>query len=99
MKLRRIGEMKAGQPFQDLLDRSPPEFAKWFDHVRNLAFDVEPDYVLLRGILVQRMEQEGWERDGKYDWTDPALCPQGTLIPEEYQFDEEIAGADTYIEW
>ena len=36
-KLVRLGEMKSGEAFRDLLARSPPEFTQYFDHVRNLA--------------------------------------------------------------
>lgn len=94
-KLLRIGEMKAGKPFQELLDNSPPEFNAYFKHCRSLGFEDEPNYELLRQLFEQGLKQRGWTRDGKYDWTDPKLCKKGTLIPEEYQFDtQEVTEVD-----
>ncbi|KAI0321756.1 kinase-like domain-containing protein [Amylostereum chailletii] len=89
-KFRRIGEMKSGQAFQDLLSRSPPEFTAYFKHVRGLAFDDKPDYGFLTGIFESRMEQEGWKNDGMFDWID-TNSERGTLIPGEYQFETGFA--------
>ena len=89
--------MKTGDAFRDLLARSPPEFTRYFEHVRGLAFEAEPDYALLRAIFVRGLGDRGWTHDGKYDWTDLTLCPKGTLIPEEYLFDEAVANSDVPI--
>ncbi|KAL0945796.1 hypothetical protein HGRIS_012083 [Hohenbuehelia grisea] len=84
-KLRRIGEMKRGQPFTDLLALSPTFFAPFFSHCRSLEFSDKPDYKLLRGLLRGEMRKNGWEYDWEYDWWKAGK--RGTLLPEEYQID------------
>jgi len=80
--------MKAsgGKVLSDFLESSEPEFAKYFDHVRNLGFTDEPSYALLKGLLEDRMKKEGWEFDYKYDW----LVDGKTLAPEDYRFDDTV---------
>jgi len=87
-KMDRIGEMKAGKPFRDLLGRSPPEFAAYFCHCRSLSFEARPDYAFLRQQFINRMEAEGWENDCKFDWIDPEQLEDGTLLPGEYRWVE-----------
>ncbi|KAH7907915.1 kinase-like domain-containing protein [Hygrophoropsis aurantiaca] len=96
-KLLRIGEMKAGAPFRELLARSPPEFTKYSEHVRGLRFEEKPDYTLLARIFRERMEREGWvEDDGCFDWAGGAvsLNLKGTLVPDEYKWDVGFTSGD-----
>lgn len=86
--MKRIGEMKAGKAMHDLLEASPEEFRRYFDHVRNLKFEEEPDYQHLRDIFRSRMGKECWAYDNKFDWLGGS--ESGTLIPEEYRFDESL---------
>ncbi|KAG2367226.1 kinase-like domain-containing protein [Suillus spraguei] len=69
-KLLRIGEMKAGSPFRDLLARSPVEFTTYFDHCRGLKFDEKPNYALLRQLFSQIVDREGWAENIRFDWED-----------------------------
>ncbi|KAJ8690077.1 hypothetical protein PTI98_012916 [Pleurotus ostreatus] len=82
-KLRRIGEMKRGDRFTDLLARSPAFFTPFFAHCRALKFEEKPDYASLRKLLREEMKDNGWEYDWKYDWWQPG--ERGTLLPDEYQ--------------
>ncbi|KAF9219687.1 kinase-like protein [Gyrodon lividus] len=66
-KLLRIGGMKAGLVFRELLARSPPEFTRYFDHCRGLKFEEKPDYSLLRQVFQEWMTREGWTDDGCFD--------------------------------
>jgi hypothetical protein len=84
-----MGEMKSGVPMDKLLKSSPPEFTQYFAHSRNLGFEDTPDYELLRSIFRGRMERETWEYDDHFDWLDRE-CLDGTLLPEEYRFDERL---------
>lgn len=90
----RIGEMKAGKLFRDLLTQSPPEFTTYFDHCCNLAFEEEPDYALLRRIFEEKMKAEGWDANLKYDWEDPESLEKGMLLPAEYKLDPRFAKND-----
>ena len=89
-----IGKMKAGKPFRDLLTQSQPEFTAYFDHCRNLAFEEEPDYALLRWIFEEKMKVEGWDANPKYDWEDPESLEKGMLLPAEYKLDPRFAKND-----
>ncbi|OCH90131.1 kinase-like protein [Obba rivulosa] len=90
-KMQRLGEMKAGEPLFKLLSQSPPEFTALFEHSRSLAFEDKPNYKMLKGLFLRRMRDEGWENDGLFDWVDPRFLMNGTLIPEEYQWADEVA--------
>ncbi|KAI0782738.1 putative casein kinase [Abortiporus biennis] len=87
-KLLRIGEMKRGQPFLDLLQRSPTFFQAFFEHCRSLEFESKPDYSYLRQLLTDTMAKHKWEYDWEYDWWNPT--EQGTLMPEEYKLDMSL---------
>ncbi|TFK54776.1 kinase-like protein, partial [Heliocybe sulcata] len=84
-KLLRIGEMKRGKPFADLLTKSPAFFDPFFKHCRSLDFDTQPDYAYLRNLLRRTMKDHGWEYDWEYDWWSPG--ERGTLLPNEYKLD------------
>ncbi|EMD34927.1 hypothetical protein CERSUDRAFT_96839 [Gelatoporia subvermispora B] len=90
-KLRRIGEMKAGDAMRKLLAQSPPELTALFNHSRSLSFEDKPDYDLIRGLFLRRMQQEKWTNDGLFDWIDPRFLRRGTLLPDEYLWDPELA--------
>ncbi|KAG1868454.1 kinase-like domain-containing protein [Suillus subluteus] len=92
-KLRRMGEMKAGSAFRDLLARSPAEFTTYFDHCRGLKFEEKPNYALLRQLFGQMMEREGWTGDTRFDPLDGS-SGKGTLVPEEYKLDVRFTEGD-----
>ncbi|KAG2034635.1 kinase-like domain-containing protein [Suillus americanus] len=92
-KLLRIGEMKAGSPFHDLLTRSPEEFTTYFNHCRGLKFDEKPNYALLRQLFSQVVVREGWTDNTMFDWEDASLR-KGTLLPEEYKLDVRFTNDD-----
>ncbi|KAG1841823.1 hypothetical protein DFJ58DRAFT_807718 [Suillus subalutaceus] len=77
-KLLRMGEMKAGSAFRDLLTRSPVEFTTYFDHCRGLKFEDKPNYLLLR--------QTGGRKNSRFDWEDGS-SRKGVLLPDEYKLD------------
>ncbi|KAI0631307.1 kinase-like protein [Trametes polyzona] len=87
-KLDYILEMKEDPSpagiLQQLLARSPAEFAAYHAHVTSLAYGQEPDYALLSSLFRQRMREEGWSYDAPCDWVDSSGLEQGTLLPDEY---------------
>ncbi|KAF8491428.1 kinase-like domain-containing protein [Gautieria morchelliformis] len=97
-KLLRIGEMKAGSEFADLLLRSPPEFTRYFEHCRNLAFEERPNYQLLKEIFQKRMEQEHWSYDDMFDWVD-GTSEKGTLLPDEYRAEPRFIDSNVDFDW
>ncbi|KAG2145176.1 kinase-like domain-containing protein [Suillus clintonianus] len=92
-KLLRMGEMKAGSAFRDLLARSPMEFTTYFDHCRGLKFEDKPDYTLLRLLFSQIMDKEGCTENSSFDWED-GNSRKGLLLPEEYKLDVRFTKDD-----
>ncbi|KAH9888127.1 hypothetical protein C8Q73DRAFT_794543 [Cubamyces lactineus] len=95
----RYASLAAHQSHDDVLSRTPTEFAAFRAHCASLQYGAAPDYALLRGLFRERMRREGWralqpqggngfslvDHDGsRLDWVDPAALPGGTLLPEEY---------------
>ncbi|KAI0056096.1 kinase-like protein [Artomyces pyxidatus] len=88
-KRTRIGEMKAGNVFSDLLEASPPAFMRYFAHSRGLSFEGKPDCALLTDIFETALQEGGWVNDGMFDWVEAGSLQQGTLPPDEYIADEK----------
>ncbi|KAG1741525.1 uncharacterized protein EDB91DRAFT_1030826, partial [Suillus paluster] len=85
-KLLRIGEMKAGSAFRDLLACSPVEFTTYFDHCRSLKFEDKENYAMLKQLFSQIMEREGCMDESRFDWVDGS-SQNGTLVPKNYHLD------------
>ncbi|KAG0707894.1 kinase-like domain-containing protein [Suillus ampliporus] len=92
-KLLRIGKMKAGSAFRDLLARSPVEFTTYFDHCRGLKFEDKPNYAMLRQLFCQIMVREGCTEDTRFDWIEGG-SRKGMLLPEEYNLDVRFTEGD-----
>ena len=91
--------MKAGKAMDDFLESSPEVFGWYFDHVRHLKFEEEPDYQYLREIFRVKMNDEGWKYDEKFDWL--VGGERGTLVPEEYRYDPNVDPPidELYLKW
>eukprot|EP01008_Symbiontida_sp_HLA12_P002600 NODE_53_length_1552_cov_125.289713_g50_i0.p1 GENE.NODE_53_length_1552_cov_125.289713_g50_i0~~NODE_53_length_1552_cov_125.289713_g50_i0.p1 ORF type:complete len:465 (+),score=75.45 NODE_53_length_1552_cov_125.289713_g50_i0:210-1397(+) len=63
-----IGEIKEKHTNADLVKELPDEFRLFMDHLQQLDYATDPDYVLLRGLLNDRFEHAGGTEDTPYDW-------------------------------
>lgn len=45
------------------------EFGAYFECVRSLRFDEQPDYARLRAILRGLFQRKGFSDDNRFDWT------------------------------
>ncbi|KAA6401746.1 MAG: putative Casein kinase I, partial [Streblomastix strix] len=68
-KYKRIGRMKIGYRVEELCKGLPHEFVTYFNYVRNLQFEEEPDYNYLRSLFRDVMRREGYQYDQQFDWT------------------------------
>lgn len=68
-KYARICEKKLELDTKTLCQNMPPEFVLYFNHVKSLGFEDEPNYKYLAGLFSKRLKQDGFENDGVYDWT------------------------------
>ena len=67
-KFKRISEMKANTPFEELCKGFPKEFVQYFRMVRNLGFAEKPDYAGYRKLFRQLFMKKQFIYDYKYDW-------------------------------
>jgi serine/threonine protein kinase len=63
-----VGIAKIAQPIHDLFPRVPMEFWIWTLYCRTLAFDEDPDYKYLRGLMSNLFRHHGFSMDSLYDW-------------------------------
>jgi hypothetical protein len=65
----RVKEKKMNTSIEDLCRGLPDAFASYFNHVRTLGFDDQPDYSYLRKLFRDLFVREGFEYDHVFDWT------------------------------
>ena len=65
----RIKEKKMNTSIEDLCRGLPDAFASYFNHVRSLGFDGQPDYAYLRKVFCDLFVHEGFEYNHVFDWT------------------------------
>ncbi|KAK3169674.1 hypothetical protein OEA41_009058 [Lepraria neglecta] len=53
----------------DLYKDLPAEFAAYFDYIRSLGFNENPDYSYLRKIFRNLFVRKGFDYDYVFDWT------------------------------
>jgi hypothetical protein len=64
-----IKDKKINTSIEDLCDGLPEEFTAYFQYVRDLEFDEQPDYSYLRKLFGNLFLREGFEYDNVFDWT------------------------------
>ena len=67
-KYNLVLEKKKNIKFEDLCSNLPSCFVKYFNYVRSLQFEDQPDYQLLRGLFREAFEEKNYIFDYKYDW-------------------------------
>jgi hypothetical protein len=63
-----IKEKKMNISIEDLCHGLPDAFASYFNHVRTLGFDDQPNYSYLRKLFRDLFVREGFEYDHVFDW-------------------------------
>ena len=67
----KIKEKKRDTTPEDLCKNLPQEFQTYVKYTRNLGYEEDPDYDMLKGLFNTIMEREGYEMDYIYDWSSP----------------------------
>ena len=65
----RIKEKKMNTSIEDLCHGLPDAFASYFNYVRALGFNDQPNYSYLRKLFRDLFVHEGFEYDHVFDWT------------------------------
>jgi hypothetical protein len=64
-----IKEKKMNTLIEDLCYSLPDTFTSYFNYVRTLGFDEQPDYSYLRKLFRNLFVRKGFEYDHVFDWT------------------------------
>jgi len=82
-KYEKIMEKKMSTSVEVLCKQCPPEFVNYLNYCRSLRFEDRPDYDYLRRLLRTLFNQEGYQYDFVYDWTE---------VKDRRQEEKETAG-------
>ncbi|KKF93576.1 hypothetical protein CFO_g4072 [Ceratocystis platani] len=78
----KVTKLKLETTAEDLCEGLAPQFLEYINYIRNLGFEVEPDYAYLQGLLNAVLEDLGTTNDRKFDWG--KLPVVGSLRPVFY---------------
>jgi hypothetical protein len=67
----KIMEKKRDTTPEDLCKGLPKEFQTYVEYTRNLGYEDDPDYEMLKNLFKSIMERENYEMDYIYDWSSP----------------------------
>lgn len=79
-KYRRIWEIKANTPHEELCRGFPEEFISYLAYCKNLKFDEQPDYLYVRRLFKDLFVRLGFQYDYEFDWVLPV---NGKCVREE----------------
>ena len=85
---------KISTSLETLCHTFPEEFIRYFFYCRNLKFEEEPDYKMLRGLFTKLFKENGFKKDGKWDWTDILKEKEKQFKKEEEEALKKISIAD-----
>ena len=64
----KIMEMKRDMPINELCKDYPEEFQKYFNYVRKLEYEEDPDYNMIKNLFKDILKKSEFEFDYYYDW-------------------------------
>jgi casein kinase 1 len=65
-----VKEAKVSIPVEILCEGLPGEFRRYFEYVRSLEFEEEPDYVWVKRLFRDLFEREGFSDNRVMDWAE-----------------------------
>ena len=69
----RIMEVKRDTTPEELCKGFPIEFERYISYTRNLDYEEEPDYELLKNLFLTVLKDEGYNLDYYYDWDNDVI--------------------------
>ena len=67
-RYKKIMEVKRDSDMHELCKNLPPEFEKYITYTRNLKYEQDPDYNMLKNLFIKALSDEGFCLDYYYDW-------------------------------
>jgi serine/threonine protein kinase len=78
-----IYEKKKNTNPEELCQGFPEQFVEYFQYVKRLRFDEEPDYVYVKGLFKKIMEINGYVHDYNFDWVEKEEIKKSTSSHSE----------------
>ena len=67
-KHEQFYSIKSSIQIDDLCAGAPSLLSSLLDHIKDLDFEDEPQYEGMKRLCRKKLEDEGWQYDGKFDW-------------------------------
>jgi len=67
-RYKKIMEVKRDTDPHTLCQGFPPEFERYVSYTRNLEYEEEPDYDMLKNLFLNVLNNDGYNFDYFYDW-------------------------------
>ena len=86
----RIMEVKRDTKPEDLCKGFPHEFEIYVSYTRNLEYEQDPDYNLLKNLFLKVLRDEGYNIDYYYDWDNDKTTNATSDTNQNYIFKNEL---------
>ena len=94
----KIMEKKRDTTPEELCKGFPPEFERYVSYTRNLEYEQEPDYDLLRNLFLKVLKDEGYSLDYYYDWDNDAKTKTTSDTNQNFISKNEIINLEKNFE-
>ena len=94
-RYHKIMEIKRDIPTTELCKDFPEEFQQYFDYVRKLEYEEDPDYDMIKNLFKNVLKKSEFEIDYYYDWDiklsiNDCNCFINDKFNEEKQADDSV---------
>ena len=86
----RIMEVKRDTKPEDLCRGFPHEFETYVSYTRNLEYEQDPDYDMLKNLFLKVLKDEGYDLDYYYDWDNDRTTMATSDTNQNYLFKNEF---------
>jgi serine/threonine protein kinase len=94
----RIMEVKRDTKPEDLCKGFPHEFEIYVSYTRNLEYEQDPDYDLLKNLFLKVLKDEGYGLDYYYDWDNDKTTMATSDTNQNYIFKNEFNNLEKNFE-
>jgi serine/threonine protein kinase len=94
----RIMEVKRDTKPEDLCKGFPHEFEIYVSYTRNLEYEQDPDYDLLKNLFLKVLKDEGYGLDYYYDWDNDKTTMATSDTNQNYLFKNEFNNLEKNFE-
>ena len=86
----RIMEVKRDTKPEELCKGFPHEFETYVSYTRNLEYEQDPDYDMLKNLFLKVLKDEGYNLDYYYDWDSDKATMATSDTNQNYLFKNEF---------